>query len=51
MTHKEIYNQVGERIKKLDLTKIKREKLGSKGAKLMEYQSLLQKIKNAHIKL
>ena len=41
---------MGQRIKNLDLTKIKKEKLGAKGARLMEYQSLLEKIKNAHIK-
>ncbi len=51
MTNKEIYNRVGQRIKKLDLSKIKREKLGAKGARLMDYQSLLEKIKNAHIRL
>jgi hypothetical protein len=40
---------VGARIKRLDLSKIRREKLGSKGARLMEYQSLLEKIKKADI--
>jgi hypothetical protein len=42
---------VGKRIKKLDISKIRREKLGSKGERLMQYQSLLEKIKAADIEL
>lgn len=42
---------MGERIKRLDLSKLKKEKLGTKGGRLVEYQSLLEKIKCAHIKL
>jgi hypothetical protein len=30
---------------------MKKDKLGSKKMKLLEYQSLLEKIKNIHIKL
>jgi hypothetical protein len=33
--------QVGQKIKTLDLNKIRPEKVGSKGEKLMNYQSLL----------
>lgn len=51
LSNKEIYSQIGERIKRLDLSKMKKEKAGSKKLRLLEYQSLLEKIKNIHIKL
>ena len=51
LSNKEIYNQIGERIKRLDLSKMKKEKSGTKKMKLLEYQSLLEKIANIHIKL
>lgn len=41
MTNKAIYDQIGERIKRLDLTKLKKDKLCTKKLRMIEYQSLL----------
>lgn len=51
LTNKQIYDSVGLRIKHLDLSKMKRDKAGAKKLKLLEYQSLLQKIKEVDIRI
>lgn len=51
MSNKQIYNEVSTRIKRLDLSKIKKDKIGTKKEKLLEYQSLLEKIKNINMKI
>lgn len=51
LNNKEIYTQIGERIKRIDLSKLRKDKLGAKKLKMIEYQSLLEKIKAVHIRL
>lgn len=41
---------MGSKIKKLDLCKLKRDRVGYKKKKLLEYQSLLERIKLVHIR-
>ncbi len=51
MTNKEIYTQIGERIKRLDLSKLRKDKMCTKKMKMIEYQGLLERIKSVHIRL
>lgn len=49
LSGKQIYRAIGEKIKKIDFSKIKKEKFSEKSDLIYEYQSLLEKIEELHI--
>ena len=44
MSGKQIYKTIGDRIKKIDFSKLKKEKIMEKSDLIYEYQNILQNI-------
>jgi hypothetical protein len=47
----EIYRSIGEKMKRVDFTRLKREKMFERNDKIDEYQSILRKIESLHIQM
>ena len=51
LTKRNIYKAIGEKIKNINLSSLKKDKNSNKNISLLHYQELLEKISENHIKL